>query len=420
MSRVSRWVRALPVTLVALAGVAVVAFVSRKLIRAGKGDLYVYYEAAKRFVAGGDLYGTPTPFVGLYYHYAPVYAFLNIPLTWLSIDGAIVLWQSLSMLLYVWVFLAWHRALSGQPLSALSSKTRWTVGLLTLLLTVRPLLSHLNNAQSNIFLMAVLVFACLLLFRGRSIAGGLVLGFSLILKPFAAPFLLWQLVIGNWRALLGTVAGAAAALAVPAIVVGFDQNMLYLRDWLAHFGHMIAPGAREMTSSNIVSLHATLYRLFTPIVVQHLDKTGSSLTLIALPPATVRLISALLFAALAGWIVLVVRRYRRDFIGVASFVFALTPVLSTTAQKHYFVVLLPACAYVVHAAVSHKLRDWLFLALVSGYFLATAATGELLGNRALAQHLQALGVLSLGALALAAAVHRALSKVAPGQSKIAS
>jgi hypothetical protein len=89
-------------------------------------------------------------------------------------------------------------------------------------------------------------------------------------------------------------------------------------------------------------------------------------------------------------------------------------VLSTTAQKHYFVLLLPACVYIAYALVLRGLRDIPFLSLVLLYFLATALTGELVANRALAQHLQALGVISLGAVALAAAVHRALALAARG------
>lgn len=419
MSFPSRLWRALPVGLLALAGVAVVAAVSRKLIRGGKGDLYIYYEAAKRLAAGGDLYGTPTPFHGLYYHYAPAFAFLNIPLTWLPVDVVVVLWTALSVLLSIWIFFAWQRALAGGPFSAEPLKVHWALALLTLMLILRPLLSHLNLAQSNIFLLALLVAACLLLFRARDFLGGAVLGFSFILKPFAAPFLLWQLAIGNWRALAGATAGGMAALLAPAGVVGLERNAFYLRDWLVHFGRTVAPGASEWTSSNIVSLHATLHRLFTPVVVHNLDESSTVLTVVELPAVAVQLIAGLLFAVLALWIVLVARRHRHDIIGVASFIFALTPVLSTTAQKHYFVLLLPACVYVAHAAVRRGLRDGPFLALVIVYFLATAVTGELLGNRALAQHLQALGVFPLGALALAAAVHRALFSLAQDDSKIA-
>ena len=61
----------------------------------------------------------------------------------------------------------------------------------------------------------------------------------------------------------------------------------------------------------------------------------------------------LVFIAILAWVVYIARVYGstkdvRLQAGVASFMFALVPALTTTAQKHYFVMLIPAIIYVLY------------------------------------------------------------------------
>jgi hypothetical protein len=92
--------------------------------------------------------------------------------------------------------------------------------------------------------------------------------------------------------------------------------------------------------------------------------------------------------------------------GVASFMFALVPALTTTAQKHYFVMLIPAIIYVLYVWQANRNSDTVFRVLVVIAFVLLAATGPALWSREWAQIYQSAGLVSVAAIILAAAIHR--------------
>jgi len=292
-------------------------------------------------------------------------------------------------------------------------RVQWAIGGITLLVSSRYVLSHFNYGQVNLPVLALLVFGCALIFRGRSVSGGVLIGISMAIKPFALPFLVWFMVSRLWRVLIAVMAGGLIGIALPSLRVGFSGNLEYLHQWISHMADSASPTNIWLASNN-VSLYASFQRLFSDVEVRHLDGTMSTVSILSLPPVAVEFLTWFVFAALLGWIALVSWKYgssddTRAQSAVASFMFALIPVLTTTAQKHYFVMIIPAIIYALCAWLVFNCRDATFKVLVVVSFMLLTVSGPAIWPKAWAQIFQAAGVISIAAILLAAAIARSIN-----------
>ena len=145
------------------------------------------------------------------------------------------------------------------------------------------MLSHFYYGQVNLLVLSFIVFGCILILRGRSIGGGVLIGLSLAIKPFALPFLIWFAVSGRLRIIFAAAAGVLAGLFAPAARVGVGLNYDYLMQWLGHMSENASPTNIWLASNN-VSLYASIRRLVTDMAVPNLDGTTSSVTSVVVTP----------------------------------------------------------------------------------------------------------------------------------------
>ncbi len=400
--------------LFALCGVVLIVLAYRKQVNDPFGsDLAVYLHAARTMLAEENLY-TIASDAGKYYRYPPLFAFICTPLANLPFNWAVLVWTIFSVALVCIVFLSWYHAIADRKFLDEPPANRLLVAGVSLLVILRYLLSHLYYGQANVLLLAVLVGGCLLVANHRPILGGLVLGCSLLLKPFAVPFLVWYAVSARLRVVVAAGIGAVAGAAVPMMLVGVNKNWLYLHSWVAHMMEQATPQG-VWSASNNVSLFVSLRRVLTDMEVRHLGGTSGTVSLLSLPDSTVQVVAWMVFVVMLGWIAYVSYKYGRLSRGwmqpaVASFIFALVAATTTTAQKHYFVVILPALVYVLYMWNVRQYRDSLFRVLVVASFVLLAGTGRLFWPRSWVNTFQAIGLIPLGAVLLAAAIQRSLSE----------
>lgn len=408
--KLSSWA---PCLLFSVLMIALVVLGFRKQVDNPAGsDLVVFLHAGRLMLDGADLYLVPTHGYK-FYRYPPLLAFFMGPLTHLPFSVSLLIWSVLSAVILSAVCLVWFRVVTGVEFFRQRPQTQWVIGGITLLVTLRYVLSHFNYGQVNLFILALLVFGCVLVFRGRPISGGMLIGISTVIKPFALPFLVWFAVSRQWRALIGVVAAGLAGLALPAVRTGVDGNLEHLAQWVRHMADTASP-TTDWLASNNVSLYSSLQRLLSDHEVSHLDGSMSSVSLLALPGPVIEILAWVLFVLIVFWIARVSWKYGRSEDGrlrtaVASFLFALVPVLTTTTQKHYFVLIIPAAVYVVCAWLVFNFRDAAFRWLVAVSFTMLAATGPAIWSKSWAWTFQASGVVSIAALLLAAAIGRSLS-----------
>jgi len=94
-------------------------------------------------------------------------------------------------------------------------------GLLTpSLLASPPTMLDLQFGQVHLLVIAAALLAMVAFERERPALGGALLGFAIVTKLFPALLLVWLLARRDWRAILWTIAGAAAFTAVAVAVLG--------------------------------------------------------------------------------------------------------------------------------------------------------------------------------------------------------
>ncbi len=400
--------------LFALCGVLLIALASRRQINDPFGsDLAVYLHAARTMLAEENLY-TIASDAGKFYRYPPLFAFICTPLAILPFNWAVLSWTTFSIALVCIVFLNWYHLVAGRKFLDEPPATQLLVAGISLLVLLRYLLSHLYYGQANLLLLAVLVAGYLLVANRRTILGGLVMGCSLLLKPFAVPFLVWYAVSARLTVVAAAAIGVVAGAAIPATLVGVNKNWLYLHSWVQHMMEQATPQG-VWSASNNVSLYVSLRRVLTDMEVHHLGGTSSTVSLLSLPDSMVQIMAWIVFVIMFLWVAYVSYKFGRPSQpwmqpAVASFIFALIAATTTTAQKHYFVVILPALVYVLYIWYVRQYKDGVFRGFVVASLILLAGTSPIFWPRTWVQTFQSVGLIPLGAVLLAAAIHRSLGE----------
>lgn len=391
---------------------------SNKMIRSplAKGDISVYLHAAEVILNGGNIYATtqiPSEQGGSYYLYLPLLAILFIPFAFLPINIAVVLWTLINVLLVYWSVKTFYEAMSGQRFFDLATVERWVMMGIPILLTLRYLLHNLSYGQVNILILAMLVLALKYGRRENGILQGMWAGLAGVTKITAAPFMFWLFIKEGLKTNAGLLAGLVlGAVLIPSVVVGFGVNLDHIAHWLNNIVLSDSLTASHVPGSINTSVTAVLNRLFGDEPAMQLNGTPIYFTLVSLSPAALSLLSKasqLLVLAALGYYAFRFRNsdglYSRW--GGAAFAFTMIPLFAPTAQKHYFVVLLPAYVFAVYIWYFIGDRDkWFRGLVVASAAIAGLGLQELLGET-VSDAMFAAGALPLGTMLLAAAIFRA-------------
>lgn len=383
-----------------------------------KADVEAYLHAAEAVLKQENIYQTPSREMsagGVYYLYLPLLAILFVPLTFLSWNAAAALWYLLNVFLTFWTVKMFYEAISGEKFFSLAPKQRWVIAFFPILLSLRFILYHLSYAQANILLVALIVCGLKLTAKKRDEAGGFLIGAATVIKTIAIPFLFWFVVRGSLRTLFGVAAGIfIGAILIPGLVFGFDKNWEYVSFWFNQIVLAEDLGTGKVPLPFNVSLQALLHRLFENRAAFNYQGSPVSFTIVALSAETIKILERLIQAAVLFFIAVYAFKYRKSTElvskwGGAALTFAMIPLFAPTAQKHYFVMLLPAYLYVVYVWYFLQLKDFWFRAFVAASFvLATLTTDGIVGDT-LDDFFTVSGFIAYGTIMLAFAVFRAAS-----------
>jgi hypothetical protein len=163
---------------------------------------------------------------------------------------------------------------------------------------------------------------------------------------------------------------------------------------------------------NNVSLQALAYRLFTETPAFDHKGTSYSLSILSLPDHWVHAAGICIVLAVIA-VPLVYRvRYRTESAlvsqwGGIALAFALAPLFTPVAEKHHFVLLVPAYVYIASLWRDSRMKDRVFRGLVFGSFISTTLTAKFFVGNFVNKFLFASGAIAFGAILLAAAIFRA-------------
>jgi hypothetical protein len=375
------------------------------------GDPDVFVNAARLLMQRQDIYGLPTEH-GNFYYYPPFFAFLNIPLTFLPEWLVIVLWALASVVLLGWSMAAFYSGMTGRPFFSLPAKTRWVVCFFATLMTARFIILHLRFGQSNIFVLALVVLGLRWVTSNQRARGGVAIALSMVVKLTTLPFGFWFLARRSGRVLLGMLLGGLLGVLLPALVIGFEKDVSYHREWIERVALSNAPGTGNWASNGNISLRAQADRFFLKVDAFQYKGRLYRVTLVELPLRMVGLIGHLLMLCIGLAIGLYAVRFRDapELVsqwGGFAFIFSLIPNFSTVAEIPHLVLLVPAYIYVVHLWHARKMTGRVFRGLVALSFIFTTLTTKTFCGEFLSRLLASLGCISWGMLLLSVAIFHA-------------
>jgi hypothetical protein len=194
-------------------------------------DFQVNYQAGQRLRMGENLY--PTVDGHFMFKYLPFSALLYVPLSYLPMEAAKVIWYSITVICSIFVFTISHRlARGGNPYAS------YLVILPPLILAkffFREMkLGQINTIVTSVMLVMVWTMRDRAkLTRGREALAGGLWGLATALKPYGFIFFPYFVVKGMWRALVAGVGAIALALLVPAVFFGIRGNLAVHEQWLS-------------------------------------------------------------------------------------------------------------------------------------------------------------------------------------------
>lgn len=202
-------------------------------MRMPAGDFANYYTAARVGMSGEDLTPAYTDFLwfqqridaagftaqlGGFAPQPPAAALVAMPLTYASPLHAKQIWTVLNVVAAVATIVLLGQLAGTGPL----------VATIALLGTGVALANDLALGQFYLPLLLCIGGGLLLVDRARPLAGGLVLGLLLPIKPFAVPLLIYFAIQRQWRVVAGAVISVAAVAGGSIALLGWRVHAEYL------------------------------------------------------------------------------------------------------------------------------------------------------------------------------------------------
>jgi len=177
-------------------------------VAAAHGDPTAPFDAYRQFLAERALFGTGTTFYG--WHYPPFFLLVAVVLAQFPYVVALILWQGISLLLYLGAI---RLLLRKSAMPSLVQDRLW----LPLALGFTAVFVNLIHGQNG-FLTTAVFAAGLAVLDERPLTAGILFGLLCYKPQFAAVIPLVLAATGRWRS-LGAAAGTVLALTVCVTVL---------------------------------------------------------------------------------------------------------------------------------------------------------------------------------------------------------
>lgn len=340
-------------------------------------DFKVYYEASSAFLKGEAPYGQAFGLSSGFFKYSPATLLLYLPYTLCSFETAKFIHFGLMACMGYLVFMLCLR-LRDLYRSDLNKPTPLVFLSLLLLFSVVHLTRELHMGNINLGLILLSLLALHFTIQSRPLPAAFLLAVLFLLKPYFALLILPMLIARQWRLLITSLLAIGLISLLPALFVGFDQNLDLHAQWLAIMqGHNTGMYSEHTLSSIVYSYSGV--RLGTSWQLLFIGATGTIYLLVRYPYFIGK------------------RQYTPSHLIADVFVLmALIPNLVITDSQHFLFSIPLIGLILVHLAAQRSLwRITLFVILL---FFYGANSNDLLGNPLsdLFDRFSTIGVANLG------------------------
>ena len=179
------------------------------------------------------------------YSYPPATAFLLLPICRMPQTSLLVTWYLLNALAIASLFHSAWKLAGGPKLIGMENRWHGVFWLGAVLLMGRFFLAPLENMQSDIIVAAMVLGGCRLIWSGRDVTGGSLIGTAAAMKCTPLLFVPYLILRRRWGAAAGVLVAAALWNVLPDLLLPQSNGHSYLGDW-AHtylsFAGKSAPG----------------------------------------------------------------------------------------------------------------------------------------------------------------------------------
>jgi hypothetical protein len=358
-------------------------------------------EFGARFLRGEDPYQDLVRGLRVHGPYPPSYALVTAPLSLLPVPVARVVWALMQVgaLAACWFLVRRWMERLWPALAPHAS----VVHAAALLLASRFLLRDMAGGGGNLLYVTSAAWGIEMALAARdqlvpapnvavkTLCGGLLLALPLVLKPNLAPLVIALVCLRCFGAALATILGALILAWIPALVFGFAAYAHLWMRWLADlrtFGaardladrSQVPDGFDLAVTSMNQSLRESLWRILDPGVAAWIARAIS-----------IALLGVACLAAMRA------RGPRSRLLAALAFL-PVCVLVSPISWKAHHAALLPLFAALCACALSPR-RLMLGVVLVV-YYVACVLLSEELVGKAAKEFLQAISVVTFGALAL--------------------
>jgi hypothetical protein len=216
-------------------------------------DFEVYWRAAWRAAHAEPLYRASDGH--FQFKYLPAFAVLAIPLGFLPLTTAKLLWFAISVALVVLLL-----ALNIRLPPEVRVPPRWLV--FFTVITFGKFYAHeLVLGQVNVLFVVIATYALLALKARREAEAGLLVALAIVIKPYAVLFIPWILARRQIVSILSVGVGFAIALVLPVIRYGVSGTIDLHREWWRTVTETTAP---NLSVYDNISLAAMFFRWVGP------------------------------------------------------------------------------------------------------------------------------------------------------------
>jgi len=193
-------------------------------------DFRVYYSAAAELLQGHDIYGKAYGLGSGYYKYSPFVAIVFVPFALLPFWLAKTFLFFFSSAATVFLFTKLKKILTGD-FEITNKRTVQIILFIALATILAHLVREFHLGNVNMILL-FLLFSAMLFIETNELIAGVLIGFCLLVKPHFIILLPLLIIRKKSKTVLLLLATIALGLFIPALFIGWQRNIFFLKEWL--------------------------------------------------------------------------------------------------------------------------------------------------------------------------------------------
>jgi hypothetical protein len=220
-------------------------------------DVLAFVKASGDMLHGKNIYYTETG-EKTSYVYPPFYAFMNIPLTFVSPLIVDTGWYLLNICLLGLLFYFGYEIFTARSFSSLTQGERWFYIFASILFSLRYLIRNAQDANINLVLLFLIVISIYLLQKSQRPAWTIIIGIAGAIKILPLIFLIYFAARREWKQIAFLCLGFVVATFLPVIFIGPDKTFAYLTAFVEYSRNQFSVQGLEIEN---FSLWGTLGRI---------------------------------------------------------------------------------------------------------------------------------------------------------------